>query len=32
MEAVAIVFDLDRRKIVSITDAATAALRPLMLR
>lgn len=32
MESVAIVFDLDRRKIVGITDPATAALRPLMLR
>jgi len=31
MECVAIVFDLDRRKIVNITDAATVALRPLML-
>lgn len=31
MESVAIVFDLDRRKIVGITEAATAALRPLML-
>ena len=31
MESVAIVFDLDRRKIVGLTEAATAALRPLML-
>lgn len=31
MESIAIVFDLDRRKIVGITEAAMAALRPLML-
>ncbi len=31
MESIAIVLDLDRRKIVGITEAAMAALRPLML-
>ncbi|MBD0417002.1 acyl-CoA thioesterase [Oryzicola mucosus] len=31
MESVAVVFDLDRRKIVGITQTATDALRPLML-
>ncbi len=31
MESVAVVFDIDRRKIVGITDEALAALRPMML-
>ena len=31
MESIAVVFDIDRRKIVGITDAALEALRPLIL-